>query len=90
MALSAIQQAHVEAAFPECRVELADYLERGVEVVVFRQNECGDDVPPFAVAPKDNQDFWLGCWDTPEQAEDGATTLGLCVIHNPLHHNPPL
>lgn len=79
MALTPAQQAHVESAFPECRAQLAEYLERGVEVVVFRQNECGDDVPPFAVAPKDHQDFWLGCWDTPELAAAGAVSLGLRV-----------
>ncbi len=36
------QQALVNAAFPECRAEMEDYLERGVEVVIYLQNECGD------------------------------------------------
>lgn len=57
MALTPAQQAHVNAAFPECRIQLAAYLERGVEVVVFKQSECGDDVPPFAVAPKEDLEF---------------------------------
>ncbi len=80
MALTPAQQAHVDGVFPECRPQMADYLERGVEVVVFRQNECGADVPPFAVAPKDDQAFWLGCWDTPEQATATAVALGLRVV----------
>jgi hypothetical protein len=42
MVLTPAQQVHVEAAFPECRADLAGYLERGVEVVVFRQTECGE------------------------------------------------
>ena len=82
MALTPAQQVHVEAAFPECRADLAGYLERGVEVVVFRQTECGDDVPPFAVAPKERQDFWLGCWDSAELAASGAAALGLRLAHN--------
>lgn len=80
MTLTAAQQAHVNGAFPECRALIADYLERGVEVVVFRQNECGSDVPPFAVAPKEDREFWLGCWDSPEQAASEATALGLRVV----------
>jgi len=55
MALTEIQQAHVNAVFPECKAQIAEYLEKGVEVVIYLQNECGDDVPPYAVAPKDNQ-----------------------------------
>ncbi|HGM8089610.1 TPA: hypothetical protein ACKP9S_006027 [Pseudomonas aeruginosa] len=80
MALTAAQQAHVDAVFPECKAQIADYLERGVEVVYFRQNECGDDVPPIAVAPSDQHDYWIGCWDTPEQAIEAATALGLKVL----------
>jgi len=57
---------------------MAGYLLRGVEVVIFKQSESGDS-PPFAVAPKEAQDFWLGCWDTPELAAAAAATLGLRV-----------
>lgn len=79
MTITPAQQAYVQSAFPECRAEMADYLARGVEVVVYRQNECGDDVPPFAVAPKERQDFWIGCWDTPELAATEAVSLGLQI-----------
>ncbi|CAI9912221.1 hypothetical protein EFK68_03530 [Pseudomonas aeruginosa] len=82
MALTPVQQAHVDGVFPECRARMADYLERGVEVVVSRQIECGDDVPPFSVAPKEDLDFWIGCWDTPELASAEAISLGLRVAQN--------
>ena len=41
MALTEIQQAHVNAVFPECKAQIAEYLEKGVEVVIYLQNECG-------------------------------------------------
>lgn len=82
MTLTPTQQTHVDGVFPESRVQMADYLERGVDVVVYRQNECGSDVPPFAVAPKGDLEFWLGCWDTEELAASWATKLGLRVASN--------
>lgn len=82
MALTTAQQTHVDGVFPESRAQMADYLERGVEVVVSRQKECGDDVPPFAVAPKEDPEFWIGCWDTPELAAVEAVSLGLRVTQN--------
>lgn len=80
MALSSHQKDHVAKGFPECREQMRKYLEEGVEVVVYLQDECGDDVPPFAVAPKDNQEFWIGCWDTAESAAKQASALGLKVV----------
>ncbi|MDG1581012.1 hypothetical protein [Pseudomonas sp. GOM6] len=80
MALNQAQQAHVNGAFPECRSKIAKYLEENAEVVVYRQNECGSDVEPYAVAPKVEHDFWLGCWDTPELAAAQACVLGLRVV----------
>lgn len=82
MALTQFQIEHVKRAFPEFRAQMADYLERKVEVVVYLQNECGGDVPPFAVAPKENQEFWIGCWETAEIAASNAAELGLRVISN--------
>ncbi|KQW19776.1 MULTISPECIES: hypothetical protein [Pseudomonas] len=80
MELTTAQREHVEAAFPECRAEMTEYLLQGVEVVIYKQNECGADVPPFAVAPTDKQEFWIGCWDTPELASSSAAALGLRVV----------
>lgn len=80
LVLNPEQQAHVDGAFPECRTELAGYLERGVDVVVYKQTECGDDVPAFAVAPHDRHEFWLGCWESEELAVESATKLGLNVV----------
>ncbi|HEK3608627.1 hypothetical protein PAE975_6106 (plasmid) [Pseudomonas aeruginosa] len=82
MALTNAQQQYVDQVPAWCRAEITDYLERGVEVLVFRQNECGDDVPPYAVAPKENQEFWVGCWDSLEVATEKATSLGLRVVPN--------
>lgn len=77
------QQAHVDSALlgAEGRTQLADYLLRSVEVVIFRQQE-NDDAPAYAVAPKEAQDFWLGCWHTSELAAAGAVSLGLRVADN--------
>ncbi|ORE47831.1 hypothetical protein BKN49_05835 [Pseudomonas aeruginosa] len=80
MVLNPEQQAHVDGAFPECRAELAGYLERGVDVVVYRQTECGDDVPAFAGSPHDRHEFGLGCWESEELAVESATRLGLNVV----------
>lgn len=80
MKLSPLQQSHVDSAFPECRQRIAEYLARGAEVRVFQQTECGSDVPPYAVAPVDDPEFWLGCWDTHELATECAIALGLRVV----------
>ncbi|MFQ2238233.1 hypothetical protein ACK32R_21325 [Aeromonas dhakensis] len=79
MQLSPCQKSHVDTVFPECRQRIAEYLVRGAEVVVFRQTECGSDVPPFAVAPVDDIEFWIGCWDSYELAVESALALGLQV-----------
>lgn len=47
--LTPVQKAHVDAVFPECKAQMASYLEGGVEVVIGRQTECGPDVPPIAI-----------------------------------------
>lgn len=75
------QQAHIEAAFlgQEGSAKMAGYLLRGVKVVIFKQTELLD-APPFAVAPAEAQDFWLGCWPSRADAEAGAVALGLTVI----------
>lgn len=92
MSLNPKQQSHIAGAFPETRHQMTDYLARGVEVVVFRQHECGDDVPPYAVAPAEKRDFWIGCWDTVEQAAANAIELGLRVVQDepPAPSAPPI
>lgn len=80
MTLNQAQQAHISKIFPECKDQMAKYLSLGVDVIVYRQFECGSDVPPFAVAPVDNHGFWIGCWDTQEQATKEAEKLGLKVV----------
>ncbi|WP_059414294.1 hypothetical protein [Cupriavidus basilensis] len=79
-ALTTAQAAHVAKVFPECRAEMAGYLAAGVAVVIGRQNECGPDVPPYAIAVATRQDFWIDCCNTPDEAKALAEGLGLSVI----------
>ncbi|CAG9252074.1 conserved hypothetical protein [Paraburkholderia unamae] len=76
--MSAAQCAHVAKVYPECRGEMAHYLSCGPEVVIYRQNECGDDVPPYAIAVA-GTDFWVDCCDTSDEAVALARSLGLTV-----------
>jgi hypothetical protein len=78
--MTPIQMAHVASAFPECRSEMALFLEAGVDVVIGKQNACGPDVPPIAIAVAVDQAFWVDCCDTVEKAKALATTLGLRVV----------
>jgi len=74
--LTDAQAAHVAAAPPECRADMAGYLAAGASVVIYRQSECGKDVPPFALGVE-GTDFWIDCCDSPEDAVAQATKLGL-------------
>ncbi len=80
MTLTIVQQTLVDAAFPECRKQLAEYLASGVGVVIIRQNECGPDVPPFAIAVQIDPEFWIDCADTEAAAIHRAESLGLKVL----------
>jgi hypothetical protein len=79
MALTEVQQALVDAAFPECRSDMAAYLEKATDVVIIRQRECGDDVPPFAIVAK-GSDFWIDCAETVAAANSRAHALGLNIV----------
>ncbi|MFK8773654.1 hypothetical protein [Aeromonas caviae] len=78
--LTPAQQAHVKQSLSACRQQLSDYLRRGVDVTIFLQRECAADIPPFAMAPVEQPDFWIGCWDTRELAVRSASELGLRVV----------
>ncbi|WP_432263503.1 hypothetical protein [Cupriavidus sp. TMH.W2] len=78
--LTPAQAAHVAQVHPECRVEMAEYLSAGTDVVIGRQNDCGSDVPAYAIAVAARQDFWIDCCDTPEEAKALARSLGLTVV----------
>ena len=73
------QAAHVAAAFPEAREQMAKYLKAGAEVVIARQQECGPDVPPFCIAVAADQSFWIDCSNSKEEAVARAEALGLVV-----------
>ncbi|KVA53984.1 hypothetical protein WI61_06580 [Burkholderia cepacia] len=79
MHLTVAQASHVAKVFPECRAEMADFLEARAEVVIYKQDECGSDVPPFAIAVAGTA-FWIGCCETPEEATALADSLGLKVV----------
>ena len=55
--LNEYQQAFVDGVYPECKDAMSDYLARGVDVVIYRQHECGGDCPPFAVATAEDISF---------------------------------
>jgi hypothetical protein len=77
-AMTAAQRAHVAKVYPECRNEMASYLASGAEVVIYRQDECGDDVPPYAIAVAGTA-FWIDCCATPEEAAALSRSLGLTL-----------
>lgn len=79
MSLTSAQSAHVSKVFPECRADMARFLERGAKVAIYKQNECGADVQPYAIAVA-GTDFWIECCETAEAAEALADSLGLKVI----------
>ena len=60
MPLSVAQANHVAKVFPECRAEMTDFLEAGAEVVIYKQDECGSDVLPYAIAVAGTA-FWIDC-----------------------------
>lgn len=79
MRLTIAQAAHIAKVFPECRAEMTDFLVAGVEAVIYEQNECGSDVPPYAIAVAGTA-FWIDCCETREAATALARSLGLKVV----------
>jgi hypothetical protein len=79
MRLTVAQANHVAKVFPECRTEMTDFLEAGAGVVIYKQSECGSDVPPYAIAVAGTA-FWIDCCETPEDATVLALSLGLKVV----------
>lgn len=82
--LTSVQRSYLEGVPEEYRGQIASYLKEGVDVVIYRQNDCVGDVPPFAVAPLENKEYWIGCWDSCEEAVRTVGELGLKVamVHN--------
>lgn len=78
--LTPTQASHVQRVYPGCRTALADFLARGVAVFVGRQNECGADVPAFAIRVVEQPDFWIDCAESAEAATKLAKALGLKVV----------
>lgn len=80
--LTPIQISHVAAVFPEVKAQMETYLAEGVDVVIGPQDECGPDVPPFAIAVASDQAFWIDCCETVEKAKMRAQELGLNVVRS--------
>ena len=85
--MTTAQLAHVAKVYPECKREMAHYLSSGAEVVIYRQDACGDDVPPYAIKVA-GSDFWIDCCATPEEAAVVARSLGLTVTRLPVAERP--
>lgn len=84
--LTADQQDHVDKVFPECRVEMAQYLAAGADVVIGLQNEVGE-APPYAITVK-GTNFWVDCFRTVADAAAAARRLGLKVVANVMVEGP--
>jgi adenylate cyclase len=76
--LTPAQMLQVRKASPECKVDMTHYLRAGVDVDIYRQNETGSDVAPFAIQVS-NTDFWVDCCETVVEARALARSLGLYV-----------
>jgi len=61
-----------------CRMEIADYLRRGVEVAIVPNTEVPE-APPFALDVVENPSFWLDCFSSAEEARETAIKVGLRV-----------
>lgn len=79
MSLTAVQSAHLEKVPLAHRADMARFLEEGVEVVVYRQSDASDDVPPYAIAVA-GTDFWIECCKTRTSGVALARKLGLKVL----------
>jgi hypothetical protein len=79
MPLTVAQAHHVAKVFPECRAEMTDFLEARAEVVIYKQDECGSDVLPYAIAVAGTA-FWIDRYKTLEEATALGSFLGLKVV----------
>ena len=78
--LTPAQVEHVNRVPFSCRVEMAEIFARGDDVCIGQQDDCGPDVPPIAIWPKDRPDFFIECCATIEDAVAYASNLGLNVV----------
>ncbi len=74
------QSAHIASCFPECRQDMARYLQARAAVIIRQQNECGPDIPPYAIAVASEPEFWIDCAESEKAARAKAKALGLRVI----------
>ena len=61
-----------------CMREVADYLRRNVEVCIVHNRDVSE-APPFALDVVERPGFWIGCFDTSDEAQSMAQRLGLKV-----------
>ena len=79
MSLTAVQADHIARVFTNTRAEMTRFLESGADVVIYKQTECGSDVPPYAVAVA-GTDFWIDCCETVAEAIALTNSLGLKLL----------
>jgi hypothetical protein len=80
MPITTAQAHHVAKVFPECRAEMTDFFEAGAEVVIYKQDECGSNDLPYAIAVAGTA-FWIDCCKTLEEAKALASSLDLKVAY---------
>ena len=78
--LNKYQTAHLAHFSKEDTEDARQYLLEGVDVFIVNQNECGDDVPPYAIAVAKRQEFWMDCCIDIDSAKQQAKNLGLQVV----------
>lgn len=74
------QMNHIAKVCPDTRTEMSGFLSRGVAVCIGPQDECGPDVPKFAIWVIEDPAFWIDCCATIEEAKTKSEELGLRVV----------
>ena len=77
--LNPLQRAHVAQVFPECRADMARFLETNAAVGVRQQTEVGES-PPYAIFVAAEPDFWIDCCESRQAAESRARALKLTIV----------
>jgi hypothetical protein len=64
MPLIVAQANHEAKVFPGCRAEMTEFLGAGAEVVIHKQDDCGSDLPPYAIVVVGTT-LWIDGCETP-------------------------
>lgn len=78
--LTKYQQEHLAKFSAKDKAQMENYFLEAANVVIYKQNECGGDTPPYAIGIAGCESFWVDCCRTVDLAKSKAEQLGLCVI----------